>query len=106
MFHVSIDPEHLLRDFWQEGISLRSLVPSALMVFALMPVGMIAGFMLGNVSLWLVPPIRRVFEAQARDHQGTSIGASMRGLFRIGVWVFPIGLATAFVAAYSLKSLR
>ena len=64
------------------------------------------GFMLGNVSLWLVPPIRRVFEAEARDHPGTSIGASMRGLLRIGVWVFPIGLATAFFAAYFLDSLR
>ena len=60
----------------------------------------------GNIALWLVPPIRRVFEAEARDHPGTSIGASMRGLLRIGVWVFPIGLATAFFAAYFLDSLR
>lgn len=106
LFHVSIYPEHQLRDFWQDGISFRSFVPSFLMVFALMPVAMIAGFMLGNSLLWLVAPIRRIFEAEARGHAGTSFRVSMRGLFKFGVWVFPIGLAISFLAASFLRSLR
>lgn len=106
LFHVSIYPDHQLRDFWHEGISFRSFVPSFLMVFALMPVAMISGFMLGNSMLWLIAPIRRIFETEAHDYPGTSFRASMRGLFKFGVWVFPIGLAIAFLAAYFLRSLR
>jgi hypothetical protein len=106
LFHIAYYPQHQLREFWQEGISFRSFVPSFLMVFALIPVALIAGFMLGNSLLWLIAPIRRIFETEARDHPGTSFRASMRGLFKFGVWVFPIGLAIAFLAAYFLSSLR
>lgn len=106
LFHVAIYPQHQLREFWQEGISFKSFIPSFLMVFALIPVALIAGFMLGNSLLWLIAPIRRIFQAEARGHSGTSFRASMQGLFRFGAWAFPIGLAIAFLAAYFLKSLR
>lgn len=106
LFHVSIYPDHQLRDFWHEGISFRSFVLSFLMVFALAPVAMIAGFMLGNSMLWLIAPIRRIFEKEASDYPSTSFRASMRGLFKFGVWVFPIGLAISFLAAYFLSALR
>jgi len=106
LFHVTIYPEHQLRDFWQAGISFRSYVPSCLMVFSLMPGAIVAGFMLGNILLWLITPVRRIFEAEAHGYPGTSFRDSMRRLFRFGVWLLPIGLVIAFAAAYFLKSLR
>jgi hypothetical protein len=106
LFHISIYPEHELSDFWQAGITFRSFVPSFFMVFALMPVALIAGSMLGNSLLWLITPIRRILDAEAQGYAGTSFGASMRGLFKFGVWVVPIGLTLAFWAACFLRSLR
>jgi len=89
-----------LREFWQGGISLRSLVPSFLMVFSLAPGSVAAGFMLGNLLAWLIPPARHAFEAQARGFPGTSFRASMGGLFKMMVWTLPSGLAIALAAAY------
>ena len=106
LFHVYIYPEHQLHDFWKEGITLRSFVPSFLMVFALTPGALISGFMLGNALLWMITPIRRIFEAEAQDYPGTSFRASMRGLFKFWIWIFPLGLAVAFLAAFFLRSLR
>jgi len=106
LFHVAIYPEHQFRDFWQAGISFWSFVPSFLMVFSLMPGAIVVGFMLGNILLWLIAPARRIFEAESRGYAGTSFRDSMRGLFRFGVWLLPIGLVIAFAAAYFLKSLR
>jgi len=106
LFHVAIYPEHQLQEFWQQGIGFRSFVPSFLMVFALMPGAIVVGFMIGNILLWLIPAVRRIFEAEARGYPGTSFRDSMRGLFRVGVWLLPMGLVVAFGAAYFLKSLR
>lgn len=106
LFHVAIYPEHTLRNFWQDGISFRSFVPSFLMVFWLIPGAMVVGFMFGNFLLWLIVPLRRIFEAEARGYAGTNYRDSMRGLFRFGLWLLPIGLVIAFASAYFLKSLR
>ena len=76
------------------------------MVFGVMPVAAVFGFMLGNSLLWLIVPLRRIFEMQAQGYPGTNFQASMRGLFRLGAWVVPFGLAVAFMAACFLKSLR
>jgi len=76
------------------------------MVFSLMPGAIVTGFMLGNILLWLITPVRRIFEAESHGYAGTSFRDSMRGLFRFGVWLLPIGLVIAFAAAYFLKSLR
>lgn len=105
-FHVAFYPDHQLRDFWQEGIALPSLVPSILMVLSLVPGSMATGFMLGNLLAWLITPARRVFDAEAQGFPGTGLAESMRGLFKMAVWTLPSGLAIAFAAAYSLKSLR
>src|SRR6266849_7630251 len=48
LFHSALYPSHQLREFWQDGVRLRSFVPSFLMVFALMPGALILGFMFGN----------------------------------------------------------
>ena len=106
LFHISLYPEHQLSAFWKEGISFRSFVPSFLMVFSLMPAAMIVGFMLGNILFWLVTPLRWIFEAEACGYPGTSFRDTMRILFMICVWVLPISLLIAFLAAYFLKSLQ
>ena len=105
-FHVAFYPDHQLHDYWQEGISLRSFVPSLLMVLSLLPGSIATGFMLGNLLAWLVTPARRVFDAEAQGFPGTSVGESMGGLFKMAVWTLPSGLALALAAAYSLKSMR
>lgn len=106
LFHVSIYPGHQLRDFWREDIGFGSFVPSLLMVFGVMPLAVILGLMLANSLLWLIVPLRRVFEAEAQGHPGTSFQASMRGLIKLAMWVAPFCMAIAFLAAYFLKSLR
>ncbi|SRR6266542_3369523 len=106
LFHVAFYPNHQLREFWQGGISLRSFVPSFLMVFSLAPGSVAAGFMLGNLLAWLIPPARHAFDGEARGFPGTRFRASMGGLFKMLVWTLPTGLAIALAAAYFLKSLR
>jgi len=106
LFHVTIYPEHQLRDFWQTGITFQSFVPSFLMVFSLMPGALVTSFILCNGLFWLIAPARRIFEAESHGYAGTSFRDSMRRLFRFGVWLLPIGLVIAFAAAYFLKSLR
>jgi hypothetical protein len=39
-----------------------------------------------------------------KPYPGTSFQDSMRGLFKVGVWVLPIGLVIALAWAYFLKS--
>jgi len=105
-FHVAFYPDHQLPQFWQEGISFRSFVLSFLMVFGLAPGSVAAGFMLGNLLAWLIPPARRVFDAESGGFPSTSFRASMGCLFKIAVWTLPGGVAVALAAAYFLKSLR
>ena len=76
------------------------------MMFAPVPGAVALGFMLGNILIWLIPPARRVLDAEARGYPGTSFVQSMRGLFKISCWTLPIGLAVSLAAAYSLNSLR
>jgi hypothetical protein len=108
LFHVSFYPDHRIREFLDSTgrISLRSFVCGGLMMFGPMPGAIAAGFMLGNTVFWFVGPVRRIFDAEARDIPGTSFRESMRGLFKVGLWALPIGLIVSLVGAYFLKSLR
>jgi len=74
------------------------------MVFSIGPAAMALGFMLGNVLICLIPPARRVLDAEARGYPGTSFVESMRGLLKICLWALPIGFAVALTAAYLLTS--
>ena len=106
-FHVFLYPQHRLEDFLDHTgrISIRSFICGLLMLFAPLVGAMVLGFMLGNVVFWLITPIRRIFDAEARGYPGTSFRDSMRVLFKVGVWALPIGLALAFTGAYFLNSL-
>jgi hypothetical protein len=105
-FHTAIYPEHRFAEFWQPGIRMVNFILSFLMMFSITPAAVALGFMLGNILIWLIPPARRVLDAEARGYPGTSFGESMRGLLKICLWALPIGFAVALTAAYLLKSLR
>jgi hypothetical protein len=75
-------------------------------MFGPVPGAFAFGFMLSNLCFWLIVPIRRVFDREANNHPGTSFPDAMKGLFKFGIWVLPIGFGLAFVGAYFLKSLR
>jgi len=105
-FHVWLYPSHQFRNFWQEGISPSSFVLSFLMLFA-PALGTIAfAFAIANCTAWLLPPARRVFDAEAVGYAGTSFRESTGALFRISVWTLPAGLVVAMLAASLLRSLR
>jgi hypothetical protein len=105
-FHVALYPDHQFHEFWRPGIGPSSFALSFLMMFAPVPGAITLGFMLGNVMASLIPPARRTLDAEAEGYPGTSFRDSMQGLGRICVWTLPTGLCIAFVAAYSLSSLR
>lgn len=106
LFRVTMYPDHQLQDFWQEGISFGSFVPSFLMVFALAPAALTVGFMVGNLFAWLISPARRVFQAEAGNYPTVRFQATMRILWKVGVWAVPLGLFIALAASVFLRSLR
>ena len=105
-FHAAIYPEHQLEQFWPRGISAAGFILSFLMMFSIAPAAMALGFMLGNILIWLIPPARRVLDAEAKGYLGTSFVESMRGICKFFVWALPIGFTVALTAAYLLNSLR
>lgn len=106
LFHTIFYPAHELGEFWRDGISFESFLPSFLMVFSVVPGAIGIGFMFGNLLAWLVGPARRIIDAEARGYPGTTFRAAMRGLFRFTAWTLPVGLLIALTAAYFLKSLK
>lgn len=105
-FHVWLYPGHQFRNFWQEGISFSSFVPSFLMLFA-PALGTIAfGFAIANCIAWLLAPARRVFDEEAAGYSGTSFRESTRALLRISLLTLPARLVVAMLAASLLRSLR
>ena len=106
LIHIALYPDHYLADFWQEGISFRSFIPSFFMVFSIAPGAVTVGLILSNPFFWLISPARRTFDAETGDYPGMNFRESMRKLFIAGCWILPIGLITACVAALLLKSLR
>jgi hypothetical protein len=75
-------------------------------MFAPAPGAMVLGFMLGNLIVWLIPPARRTLDAEATGYPGTSFRDAMRDLTKVCLWTLPAGFCVAFLAAYSLSSLR
>jgi hypothetical protein len=105
-FHTYFYPSHRLHDFWQSGISLKSFIPSFLMVFALTPGSVAAGLVLTDFMAWLIPPARRTFDAEAAGYPGTDFLSATRGLWSLARWALSIGTAIALASAYFLRSLR
>ena len=55
-------------------------------------IGVIApALMFGNAVLWLFPPIRNIFETNAKGVPGASFGAAMYGLVRPSYFTVPAG---------------
>jgi hypothetical protein len=105
-FHHRIYPQHAFHDFWQEGVSFASFVPSFLMLFALFPASICIGLIFANCVAWLIPPARQTLDVEAEGFEGTGFRESNEALFRLAKWAVPGGLIIALVAASLLKSLR
>ena len=106
LFHVTLYPNHQLKDFWQSGIGVRSGILSFIMVFSIFIGAGAVGFMLTNALFWLIPWARKVFESEAVGHPETGFRKTMRTLFKVCLWTLIPGLLIAFLAAYFLSSLR
>ena len=104
--HVAVYPEHSLQDFWREGTSFSSFVPSFLMVFAVAPGAMCLGFALANFVTWLIPPARRALDAESVGYRRTGFREATNILLKVGAWTLSAGLIIALVAASALVSLK
>jgi hypothetical protein len=57
------------------------------LAFAAMPIGM----MFSNTVVWLIPPLRKIQETEAANHNETNFRNSMRGLAAFAIFSVPIG---------------
>jgi hypothetical protein len=105
-FHVTLYPEHEFRDFWRHAIPFRVFIPSFLMMFAVTPAAVAAGLMTGNLLVWLIPPARRVLNAESEGHPGASFSEATKTLAKFTMWALGIGLIIACIAAACLPSLH
>lgn len=105
-FHQTLYPQHTFHDFWQDGVSFASFVPSFLMLFAPAPGSICLGLILANCVAWLIPPARRKLDAEAEGYRGTGFRESTGALLTCAKWAVPGGLIIALVSASLLKSLR
>ena len=105
-FHRTLYPQHAFHDFWQEGVSFASFVPSFLMLFGPAPASICIGLIFANCVAWLIPPARRTLDAEAEGYKGTGFRESTEALLRLAKWAVPGGLIIALVAASLLRSLR
>ncbi|MBX3024560.1 hypothetical protein KF840_06580 [bacterium] len=53
----------------------------------------------GNVLVWFVPPARRVLDAEATAHPGTSFAPSQRALLKLSAWSVPPTFALSALGA-------
>jgi len=105
-FHLWLYPQHLFRDFWQEGISLRSFAPSFLMVFGPFFGALCIGLIFANCVAWLILPARRKLDEESQSYPGTGFRESTVALIRLAGWAVSLGLVVALIAASLLRSLR
>jgi len=105
-FHQTLYPRHAFHDFWQEGVSFASLVPSFLTLFAPFPASICIGLIFANCVARLIPPARRALDAEAEGYKGTGFRESTGALVRWAAWAVAAGLIIGLVAASLLKSLR
>jgi hypothetical protein len=105
-FHVWMYPTHEFHDFWGSNISFVSFALSFLMLFALFPSALCAGFLLANGVSWLIPPARRALEREVEGFPEEGFREATVGVLGIAAWTFPAGLTLSLVAASLLKSLR
>ena len=105
-FHITFYPQHNLQNFWPEGASLPSFVPSFLMVFALMPGSICLGLALANCIVWIVTPARRAFEAESIGYKSVSFREATSALLILAAWTVSTGLVIALIAAWALVSLK
>jgi hypothetical protein len=57
------------------------------------------GLFVGNALVWLVPPARRILDAEARANRGSDFASAQRDVLRTAVFVAPVGAVLAVAGA-------
>jgi len=55
------------------------------------------GFVVANLSLWLLAPIRRILDANAKEAKGLSLRVGIGGLLKVGLITVPVGLVLLII---------
>jgi len=85
-----------------EWLHPRSRAPEgmvALLFFASFATGVVPAFVLANYLLWIIPPIRRALDKNARGVPGASFQAANRALLRVARFSVPISFLIWIAAA-------
>ncbi len=61
----------------------------------------LGGMFLGNLFLWLIPPVRRVLDANAEGVKGLSFCAGMKAAQQATLFISLPAIVTAFLLAYA-----
>jgi len=56
------------------------------------------GFIVANLALWLVPPIRQILDANAKGARRLSFLEGIKGLVKVGLVTVPVGLVLILIA--------
>jgi hypothetical protein len=94
LFLISFfEPNHRsLESYADENARSFIVIP---LVFAAMPLGM----MIANTVIWLISPLRRIEENEARGRSNTNFVNSMRGLRNFAAFSVPFGIAISILVA-------
>lgn len=61
----------------------------------------LGGMFLGNVLLWLIPPVRRILDANAGGVKGLAFCEGMKAAQQAAVFISLPAIVTAFLLAYA-----
>jgi len=106
--HTRIYPHHINRlgEFWGRGISNTAFIPSFLMLMPLLVAAVPLSMLVTNLLCWLLPSVRRILDAEARNMPGTSFAESMADVWIATVYIVPICLILSLLGAVTLRHLR
>jgi hypothetical protein len=107
--HTWIHPEHIgrLKNFWyfKDG-DVREFAARLLILVSLFFPSVCCGFLATNYLFWLIPPARRIVEAEAKgDYELTFKGANA-GLLRGLKWTGGVSLILALIGIVILTDVR
>ncbi len=107
-FHVYVYPNHSgrLSEFWREGGSATTFISSFLLATPIFFSSLVLGMMMANVLLWFVPPIRKIFENEARGIKGVLFSETMKSLGKVALYVVPTCFLLGLIGAVTLKSFQ
>ncbi|MDD2540626.1 MAG: hypothetical protein PHH28_06230 [Desulfuromonadaceae bacterium] len=92
LLHSTIYPG---QNFQTTGQGIGAILAAVTPFFGALPVAMI----IGNFLVWLIPPVRKVLDAEAKQFPSTSFLNSQRQLLKFAYVLVPVSLALAIIGA-------